>query len=79
LVPGIYDASVADSNITVNTEEAYQLLSRLAREEGMLVGPSSAAALVACIQVAQAMTEGLVVTIFCDDGMKYLSERFWAE
>lgn len=79
LVPGIYDASLADDNIEVNTEEAYQMVSRLAREEGLLVGPSSAAALIACIQAAQAMTDGLIVTIFCDSGMKYLSERVWAE
>ena len=79
LVPGIYDASLADDNIEVNTEEAYQMVSRLAREEGVLVGPSSAAALIACIQVAQVMTDGLIVTIFCDSGMKYLSERVWAE
>ena len=79
LVPGIYDASLADDNIDVNTEEAYQMVSRLAREEGVLVGTSSAAALIACIQVAQAMTDGLIVTIFCDNGMKYLSERVWTE
>jgi cysteine synthase B len=79
LVPGIYDASLADDNIEVNTEEAYQMVSRLAREEGVLVGPSSAAALIACIQAAQVMTDGLIVTIFCDSGMKYLSERVWAE
>jgi cysteine synthase B len=79
LVPGIYDASLADDNIDVNSEEAYRMVSRLAREEGVLVGPSSAAALIACIQAAQAMTDGLIVTIFCDSGMKYLSERVWAE
>ncbi len=74
LVPGIYDATLADDNIEVSTEEAYEIMRRLAREEGLLVGPSSAAALIASMQVARQVTEGVIVTIFSDDGLKYLSD-----
>ena len=78
-VPGIYDAKLADENVEVSTEEAYAMVKRLAREEGLLVGVSSAAALVVALQVAQSLEEGVVVTIFPDDGTKYLSERFWED
>jgi cysteine synthase B len=77
LVPGIYDPKLADDNLEVSTEEAYIVAQRLAREEGLLVGPSSAAALAACLKVAQGLDEGVIVTIFSDDGRKYLSESIW--
>jgi cysteine synthase B len=79
MVPAIYDASMADENIAVSTEEAYALTRRLAREEGLLAGPSSGAALAASLQVAHTLTRGVVVTIFPDGGDRYLSERFWNE
>jgi cysteine synthase B len=82
IVPGIYDPSVADSQIGVNTEDAYRLLKRLAREEGMLVSPSSSAALAGCLQVAASLApseQAVIVTIFADAAEKYLSERFWDE
>lgn len=79
LVPGIYDPSLADEDLEISTEEAYQMVRRLAREEGLLVGISSGAALVACLKVAARLTEGTLVTIFPDSGDKYLSERFWEE
>jgi cysteine synthase B len=76
-VPGIYDPKLADENLEVSTEESYAMVKRLAREEGLLVGVSSGAALVASLHVAQPLEEGVVVTIFPDDGTKYLSEKFW--
>jgi cysteine synthase B len=82
IVPSIYDPSVADADIEVQTEDAYRLLKRLAREEGMLVSPSSAAALTGCMQVAASLRPGeraVIVTIFADAAEKYLSERFWDE
>jgi len=82
IVPGIYDASLADENINISTEDAYTMAKRLAREEGLLVGISAAAAVVGCLQVARKLGEGepaVFVTILCDSGDKYLSERFWEE
>jgi len=83
LVPGIYDPSVADDQIEVETEAAQQMVVRLAREEGLLVGVSSGGNMVAAMRVAakaRAISrEAVVVTIFCDSAAKYLSESFWDE
>jgi cysteine synthase B len=79
LVPGIYDASLADEQVTVATEDAQGMVLRLARQEGLLVGVSSGANLFAALQVAKGLKEGVVVTIFCDSAAKYLSESFWLE
>ena len=77
IVPGIYDSSVPDDNVEVSTEESYAMTLRLAREEGLLVGISSGASLVAALKVAKEVRSGVIVTIFPDSGDKYLSERFW--
>jgi len=82
IVPKIYDASLADADLGISTEDAYAMAKRLAREEGLLVGISAAAAVVGCLQLARQLkkNEGAVfVTILCDSGDKYLSERFWQE
>ncbi len=77
--PGIYDPSVADENLEISTEDAYAVTLRLAREEGLLVGVSAGAAMAAALKLAEAVREGVIVTIFSDSGDKYLSERFWTE
>jgi cysteine synthase B len=77
--PGIYDEKVADENLEISTESAHIMTLRLAREEGLLVGVSAGAAMVAALKVANRLTSGVVVTIFPDSGDKYLSERFWDE
>jgi S-sulfo-L-cysteine synthase (O-acetyl-L-serine-dependent) len=83
LVPAIYDESVADGNLWVETEEAYAAVRRLAREEGILVGVSAGANLAAALQLGrEAVDRGetaSIVTIFCDSADKYLSEHFWDE
>jgi len=79
IVPGIYDANVADENIAISTEASYTMTLRLAREEGLLVGVSAGAAMVAALAVAKKVQQGVIVTIFPDSGDKYLSERFWDE
>jgi cysteine synthase B len=79
MVPRIYDAELADGQVNVRTEEAHAMVKRLAREEGLFVGVSAAAAAVAAIQVAATLREGVVVTVFPDAGYKYLSDRFWEE
>jgi cysteine synthase B len=82
LRPAIYDETLADDNLTVRTEEAYRVVKRLAREEGLLVSPSSAAALVGCFTLARGIPKGeraVIVTVFPDSAAKYLTERFWDE
>jgi S-sulfo-L-cysteine synthase (O-acetyl-L-serine-dependent) len=80
--PKIYDDQLADENLEVDTEDAYRLVKRMAREEGLLVSPSAAAALLGCFQVARNIPQeqrAVIVTVFPDSGAKYLSERFWEE
>ena len=77
LVPAIYDPSLADEDLRVSTEAAHRMVRRLAREEGLLVGISSGAALAAALQVAGRLDKGVVVTVFPDGAEKYLSETFW--
>jgi len=82
IVPKIYDPSLADQNLEISTEESYGMAKRLAREEGLLVGISAAAAVVGSLQLGRQVRKNekaVVVTIFCDSGDKYLSERFWEE
>ena len=63
----------------IGTEDAHRMCIRLAREEGLLVGVSSGANMVAALRAAERIKEGVVVTIFCDSAAKYLSESFWLE
>ncbi len=79
IVPGIYDRSLANEDLRIGTEAAYQMVRRLALEEGLLVGPSSGAALAAVLRVAKRIHDGVIVTVFCDGGEKYLTQRFWNE
>jgi len=87
MVPSIYDASLADQNLEILTEDAHAMARRLAREQGLLVGVSAAAAVVGSLQVIERLEpermekdrRATVVTILCDSGDKYLSERFWHE
>ncbi|MBC7879656.1 MAG: cysteine synthase family protein [Anaerolineales bacterium] len=73
--PEIYDESFAGEPLPVKTEAAHEMTLRLAREEGLFVGISSAAAAVAALQVASQLDEGVVVTVFPDAGYKYLSDK----
>jgi S-sulfo-L-cysteine synthase (O-acetyl-L-serine-dependent) len=79
MVPPIYDPTIADENRRVSTEVAYEMVKRVAREEGVLIGISSGAAVAAALQVAREIEHGVVVTILCDGADKYLSESFWEE
>jgi cysteine synthase B len=82
IVPRIYDSSLADDNIEIGTEAAHGMARRLAREHGLLVGVSAAAAIVGSLEVAENLKKNqpaTIVTILCDSGDKYLSERFWSE
>ncbi|HEY6249350.1 MAG TPA: cysteine synthase family protein [Candidatus Angelobacter sp.] len=84
IVPKIYDPSLADSALEIGTEAAYDMVKRVARCEGVLLGISSGAALVACLTVAQQLTKrgnssAVIVTVLPDSADKYLSEKFWNE
>ena len=82
IVPRIYDPSLADENLEIVTENAHAMARRLAREQGLLVGVSAAAAVVGCLLVADRLRieqRATIVTILCDSGEKYLSEKFWHE
>jgi len=87
IVPGIYDPALADANLEISTEDAYRMAKRLAREEGLLVGISAAAAVVGSLRVAEQIVHeaeqrgveprAVIVTILCDGADRYLSEHFW--
>jgi cysteine synthase B len=87
IVPGIYDTALADEDLGVSTEEAFELTRRLARQ-GLFVGISSGANLAGALRVARGLSSSspgrsdrspVIVVVFCDGGEKYLSERFWDE
>lgn len=81
IVPGIYDESVSDGNLWIETEDCHAMARRLAREEGLLVGISAAGNIVAARQLARNLVKegrrGVIVTIACDGAAKYMSEEFW--
>ena len=81
-VSGSYDPSLADEDLGISTEDAHAMTKRLAREEGLLVGISAAAAVFGCLKLAQQFQKNeraVFVTILPDSGDKYLSERFWED
>ena len=79
MTPAIYDPSLANERLGAPTEEALELVRRLAREEGILAGPSCGAALWGALEVASRLDQGVVVTLFPDSGERYLSEgHLWA-
>jgi cysteine synthase B len=83
IVPAIYDPNLADRQLAIETEAAYAMAKQLAREEGLLVGISAAAAVVASVQIAREEAESgraaVIVTVLPDSADRYLSERFWEE
>jgi cysteine synthase B len=81
--PGFYDDTMADGNLWIETEDAYRMVRRLAREEGLLVGISSGcnvhAATLLARDIAARGETATIVTVLCDSAEKYLSEHFWDE
>ena len=69
--------SLADEDMRVSTEDAYTMVRRLAREEGLLVGISGGAAVAGALEVARNARNAVIVTVFPDSADKYMSERFW--
>jgi S-sulfo-L-cysteine synthase (O-acetyl-L-serine-dependent) len=78
IVPGIFDRTLPDRTLRINTEETFVMAKRLAREEGLFVGISAAAAALAATKIAAQIHHGVVVAIFPDSALKYLSDRFWS-
>jgi S-sulfo-L-cysteine synthase (O-acetyl-L-serine-dependent) len=84
IVPKIYDSTLADENLEIATEDAYAMARHMARKAGLLVGISAAAAVAGSLKIARRLSSrelerAVIVTILCDSGDKYLSERFWTE
>ncbi|MSV30859.1 MAG: cysteine synthase family protein [Bryobacterales bacterium] len=83
IVPGIYDETLADGNIWLETEDVYRMVRRIAREEGVLIGISAGGNVLAALRIAAGLRErgesGVIVTMLCDSAEKYLSEHFWDE
>jgi cysteine synthase B len=81
IVPAIYDETLADDNVWIETEDAYRMVRRLAREEGLLVGISSGANVLAAHSLGKSLVgsgkRGVIVTVLCDGAQKYLSDDFW--
>jgi cysteine synthase B len=78
IVPGIYDPELINETVTVRTEDAQKMTVRLAREEGLFVGVSSGANVLAALRLARELPDGsVVVTVLCDGGERYLSEDIW--
>lgn len=79
-MPGIFDPTLADEQVEVQTEAAQAMTIRLAREEGLFVGVSSGANVLAALSLARSLPgESVVVTILCDGGERYMTDRFWAD
>src|SRR5215471_4268986 len=78
IVPGIYDPTLADADLRIDTERAHSIVRRLAREMGLMAGISSGAAVAAMMDVAKTIERGVIVTVFPDGAEKYLNETFWA-
>ena len=77
IVPGIYDETLLDYKIPIDTDDAYDTTLRLPVEQGILVGQSSGGAYWAALEVARQLDTGVVVTVFCDGGDKYMSTPMW--
>jgi len=77
IVPGIYHEDELDDKIQISTDDAYEMVYGLGQLEGILVGQSSGAAMVAALKLARSLRQGCVVTVFPDFGDKYLSTNLW--
>jgi cysteine synthase B len=77
IVPGIYDPRLLDQTLYVNPERAFEMTTRLGKEEGWFVGFSGGAAVYAALKLAQTLESGMVVTVLPDGGAKYLSLGKW--
>jgi cysteine synthase B len=78
IVPSIYDPSMIDTTIMVETEDAYEMAREIVKKEGIFVGMSSGAAMYAAVEIAKRIDSGVIVTILPDRGEKYLSTSLFS-
>ena len=77
IVPELYDITQIDESVMIDTEEAYEMARQIVRDEGIFVGMSSGAAMLAALKIAETIDSGLIVVIFPDRGEKYLSTNLF--
>ncbi len=70
-IPKIFDETVADKNLFIDTLESHRLIKEVAKHEGLLLSPSAAANLIGAIQIAEQIDKGVIVTTFADHGSNY--------
>ena len=79
IVPEIYDRSVANDTLEADTARSYELAKAASKYLGLMLSPSAAANLDAAMQLADHIKQGVVVTVFADNAMKYLTDQFWSD
>ena len=77
IVPSIYNPELIDETIMIDTEEAFEMVRKVVRHEGIFCGMSSGAAALAAYKVAEKIDKGVIVCIFADRGEKYLSTNLF--
>jgi cysteine synthase B len=77
IVPGIFHEDELDGKVAASTEDSYDMVYRLGREEGLVLGQSSGAAMLAAVKLARELREGVIVVLFPDFGDRYLSTNLW--
>jgi cysteine synthase B len=77
-IPEIYEPTLPDETVHINTEEAYDMVRRLGKEEGLFVGISAGAAVVAALKQAKQIKSGVIVALLPDSGIKYLHQPVWS-
>ena len=79
IVPEIYDRSVANDTLEADTARSYELAKAASKYLGLMLSPSAAANLDAAMQLADHIKQGVIVTVFADNAMKYLTDQFWSD
>lgn len=77
IIPAIYDENKIDETIIINSEKAFEMTRQIAKKEGIFVGMSSGAAMIAATQIAKKIKKGNIIVIFPDRGEKYLSTNLF--
>ncbi len=79
IVPEIYDNSIANDTLEADTARSYELAKAASKYLGLMLSPSAAANLDAAMQLANQLNHGVIVTVFADNAMKYLTDDYWSD